>query len=234
MIIDYLGHSGFLAETEDCLLLFDYYRGKLLPLVDSKPAGKPLFVFASHAHPDHFNPAVFSLRGRGRSVRYLLSFDIRGNRAVPADADVLYLDADRSYEVAGLGTVTTLLSTDEGVAFLVQTRDAAVFHAGDLNWWDWEGEDPEWLADQERVFKRETGKLAGIPLDAAFLVLDDRLERNFAEGINWFLSVCSPRCVLPMHFWKDRSVIDRFLALPERNASSARILDTARETRWEI
>ena len=214
MVIDYIGHSGFLVETESCLLLFDYYRGKLLPLLDRKPSGKPLSVFASHAHQDHFNPEIFSLRGRGRDVRYLLSFDIRGNRAVPKDADVLYLEADRSYEIPGLGTVDTFLSTDEGVAFLVRTEDASVFHAGDLNWWDWEGEDPGWLAEQERVFKQEIGKLSGTQMDAACIVLDDRL--------------------LPMHFWKDRSVISRFLALPGRHGTSVPILDTANNSHWEI
>ena len=39
--IDYLGHSGFLAETQRHLLLFDYYRGDL-SLLDERPADKPL------------------------------------------------------------------------------------------------------------------------------------------------------------------------------------------------
>lgn len=34
------------------------------------------------------------------------------------------------------------VSTDEGVAFLVTAEGRTVFHAGDLNWWHWEGEDP--------------------------------------------------------------------------------------------
>ena len=29
MKIDCLGHSGFLAETEQAVLLFDYYRGDI-------------------------------------------------------------------------------------------------------------------------------------------------------------------------------------------------------------
>ena len=237
MIIDYLGHSGFLVETEHALLLFDYYRGDL-SLAEKKAADKPLFVFVSHVHGDHFNPAVFSLqKRRGGAVRYLLSFDLEGSGAVPADAPVQYLDADRTYEISGLGTVETLRSTDEGVAFYVRTPDAALYHAGDLHWWDWPGEDADWLAEQERVFKEETGRLAGKPMDAAFAVLDGRLEENFARGLTWFLSVCSPSYVLPMHFWGDRTIIDRFLKLPEAEqvlAHGAHILDTAHETHWEL
>lgn len=233
MTIDYLGHSGFLAETEGALLLFDYYRGGLAPL-DAKPGGKPLFVFVSHAHPDHFNPEIFSLAGKAREVRFILSFDLRGSPAVPADADVLYTEADAAYTVPGLGTVETLRSTDEGVAFLVSTPDGTLFHAGDLNWWDWPGEDPDWLANQKTLFQREIGTLAGKRIDAAFAVLDDRLEENYAEGLSFLLSVCRPRYVLPMHFWSDRSVVARFRALPGPWQGETAILDTAGGTHWEL
>ncbi len=233
MKIDYLGHSGFLVETDKVLLLFDYYRGDL-SLLDEKPLEKPLFVFVSHAHGDHFNPKIFSLAEGTRRVRYILSFDLKGNGAVKARTEILYADADAAYEIDGLGTVQTLLSTDEGVAYLVTTQAETIFHAGDLNWWDWPGEDPEWLAEQETVFQREIGKLAGKRIDAAFVVLDDRLEENYAKGMAWFLSVCRPSYALPMHFWEDRSVVDRFRALPDAVRTGTEILDTAKETSWII
>jgi len=37
-----------------------------------------------------------------------------------------------------------------------------------------------------------------------------------------------------MHFWKDRSVVERFKERPAVQASDAVILDTAHETHWEI
>ena len=231
MKIDYLGHSGFLVETDEVLMLFDYFKGGL-SLLKQKPEEKPLFVFVSHAHADHFNPDIFRIRNR--TVRYLLAFDLKGNPKVPADRDILYLDADRNYEIEGLGTVQTLLSTDEGVAFLAVTKDAVLFHAGDLHWWDWPGEDTGWLREQEAVFSREIRRLEGVPIDAAFAVLDDRLEDNYAKGLSLFLSVCRPRYVLPMHFWKDRSVVDRFKALPAVQGSDTVILDTSKETHWEL
>lgn len=233
MKIDYLGHSGFLVETDSALLLFDYERGNLSPL-DRKPVEKPLFVFVSHAHADHFNPKIFSLADGGRPVQYILSFDLKTDPAAKRRTDAVYADADATYEIAGLGTVQTLRSTDEGVAFLVTTPDGTVFHAGDLNWWDWPGEDPEWLAEQKTVFQREIGKLSGKRIDAAFVVLDDRLEENYAEGMAWFLSVCRPAYVLPMHFWNDRSVVEQFLAQPGVCGPETRILNTARETHWEL
>ena len=272
--IDYLGHSGFLAETAGCLLLFDYYRGDL-SVLEEKPADKPLYVFVSHVHGDHFNPQILKLDDGSRPVRFVFSFDLEGNvpfvpgarkgsfenaRTGSGESGIMFLEADRTYRISVTGdagiTVETLLSNDEGVAFLVDTGDAVLYHAGDLHWWNWEGEDPEWLAREERIYKTELEKLRGRRIDAAFVVLDDRLEDNYAQGLKYLLSVCSPRYVLPMHFWEDMAVIDRFRAEhpePERpegvnreadrnpegaysgpNGCCTQILDTVKENHWEL
>ena len=55
MKITYIKHSGYLLETEQALLLFDFVEGALPPL---DPA-KDLFVFVSHRHEDHFSPKIF-------------------------------------------------------------------------------------------------------------------------------------------------------------------------------
>ena len=53
----FLDHSGFLVELPSVTLLFDWWKGKLPPL----PENKPLLVFSSHWHEDHFTPAIFEL-----------------------------------------------------------------------------------------------------------------------------------------------------------------------------
>ncbi len=58
MKITYLGHSGFLVETKEHYLLFDYYTGK--PPVFSPD--KNLTVFVSHSHQDHYNKEIFALQ----------------------------------------------------------------------------------------------------------------------------------------------------------------------------
>ena len=73
MKIRFIGHSGFYVELEEMNLLFDYYRGEL-PEIDRS---KPLFVFVSHAHPDHFQRDIFSLAEKADNVVYFLSDDIR-------------------------------------------------------------------------------------------------------------------------------------------------------------
>ena len=231
--IDYLGHSGFFVENESSMLLFDYYYGDL-SFLEEKLEEKPLFVFSSHAHGDHFNPEIFTIVNKHKKTSYHLSFDIKGKPTVPNNLNIQYLDVDRTYEIEDLGIVKTLQSTDEGVAFLIKTSDETLFYAGDLHWWDWPGEDPEWLAEQESVFKREIGKIKNENIDIAFAVLDSRLEDNYAKGMTHILSELHPRYVLPMHFWDDRSVVERFKERSEIKELDTIILDTTKETHWEL
>ena len=230
--IDYLGHSGFFVETDNTMFLFDYYLGDL-SFLKEKSGEKSLFVFSSHSHGDHFNPEIFSIVNLHQKTIYLLSFDIKGKPGVNENCDIQYLDPDKIYEIEELGTVKTLTSTDEGIAFLIKTEGATLFYAGDLHWWDWPGEDPEWLSEQEIVFKREIGKLTNMTIDFAFVVLDGRLDENYAKGMTHILSELHPRYVLPMHFWDDRSVVDRFKELLEVKKFDTIILDTTKESHWE-
>ncbi len=57
MKVTYIYHSCFLVETAECYYLFDYYKGAL-PALNTE---KPLLVFVSHSHQDHYNPAVFAM-----------------------------------------------------------------------------------------------------------------------------------------------------------------------------
>ena len=66
--VTYIGHSGFLLETQEANFLFDYYQGEI-PQMDKD---KPLVVFVSHRHEDHYNPVIFDLVYKYPSVKYVL------------------------------------------------------------------------------------------------------------------------------------------------------------------
>ncbi len=157
MNIIYLYHSGFLVETQSFCCIFDYYKGALPRL---NPA-KPVIVFASHCHADHYNPQIFTLlREQGIScIIAVLSKDIPEKRLpgelllCPAETiceavgqnnvpqgriPTLKVTFHQSYHLPYGITVQTLHSTDRGVAFLVKCDDCVVYHAGDLNDWGME------------------------------------------------------------------------------------------------
>ena len=216
MRVTFLAHSGFAVELEQVCLLFDWWKGELPPL----SADKPLMVFASHRHEDPFNPAVFSLDDGSRPVRFLLGHDIRLTErnlarwrvsAETAEKCLSLGGNDRTQPLPGIA-VETLPSTDEGVAFVVTAEGRTIYHAGDLHWWHWEGEDKAWNRNMEVNFKRYLVPLEGRTLDLAMVPLDPRLEGAADWGLTYFLEHTDPRRVLPMHQWGDFALTERFLA----------------------
>ena len=61
-------------------------------------------------------------------------------------------------EVMG-AEIRTLRSTDEGVAFVVHYAGKTIYHAGDLNWWHWEGEPDAYNTKMRRSYQSEFNKL---------------------------------------------------------------------------
>ena len=216
MNVTFLAHSGFLVELPSALLLFDWWKGELPAL----PPEKPLLVFASHRHEDHFNPAIFRLDDGTREIHFLLGKDIRLTERNRARWNLSLETAEKCRPMGGNEqtsplsgvTVETLPSTDEGVAFLVTADGQTIFHAGDLNWWHWEGEDPGWNRNMEVNFQRYCQPLRGRALDLAMLPLDPRLGEDGFRGPRYFLKTADIRRFLPMHQWEDFAFTEKFLA----------------------
>lgn len=200
--ITYITHSSFFIETDRTCLLFDYYTGTI-PKV---PEGKKLYVFASHRHGDHYSKKIFDLKNEYKDVHYLLSSDIEKIE----DDSISYLKDNIVYFDPNI-EVSTYLSNDEGIAFMVQVDGYTLYHAGDLNNWDWVGEDKEWLDWQKNLYHTELKKMKDFDIDVAFIPLDPRLEDNYHEGITDFLKVCHTRYIIPMHCWNKYDVIERFI-----------------------
>jgi len=215
MHVTFLDHSGFLVELPGLTLLFDWWKGDLPPL----PSG-PLLVFASHRHPDHFDPRIFALDDGQRDVRFLLGKGIHltdRNRkkwglSEKAAADCRVLSGGESASPLPGVTVEALPSTDEGVAWMVTVEGQSIFHAGDLNWWHWAEEDLAWNRNMEANFKRYTEPLRGRRVDLAMLPLDSRLKTGGYLGPNYFLNLMEVRRFLPMHQWEDFAFTDEFLS----------------------
>lgn len=219
-----MGHSGFLVETKEHYLLFDYYTGKL-PVFSPE---KKLIVFVSHSHQDHYNKEIFVLGKTGEplqecGITYVLSKDIRRKQAeeLAGGRKLLFVKAHETYRMEdGAITIETLRSTDAGVAYLVavaeNTEKYSFYHAGDLNLWKWEGETKAHNNNMEANFRREMERMRGRHFDAAFVPLDPRQEQFAFGGMDLFLETAEAGAVFPMHFWKKPEIIRRYLnARPE-------------------
>lgn len=207
MKVTYIFHSCFLVETEDCYYLFDYYKGEL-PRLKSQ---KPILVFSSHNHADHYNKAVFDrLREQGmENVTAVLSKDIPP-RKHPEGIPVIRVYCHKEYALPCGTTLRTLLSTDEGVAFLLRCSEGCIYHAGDLNDWVWAEETDSYNRQMTGSYRHEIDLLKDEKIDIAFVPLDPRQEKDAARGILYFLEHVSVKQVFPMHYWEQPQCIDEF------------------------
>ncbi len=221
MKVTFIYHSSYFVELDRCCLLFDYFRGEI-PQVD-----KPLYVFASHSHPDHFSPAVFQLAQKGREVHYLLADDIPPQKVPQELRGQVTFTAPRAFYEIGELKAATLRSTDMGVAFLVQCEGKCIYHAGDLNCWVWDGA-PRFQNDQMRdAYRAELELLRGKEIDVAFVPLDPRQEADFDLGMRYFFEAAGAEHVFPMHMWGDYSVVPLFKSTPTYRDYAPHVMDVS-------
>lgn len=212
MNVTYIGHSGFLVETSRSYYLFDYYKGALPPL----SADKPVLVLASHSHEDHYQPGIFSLlQEAGCKKLYAILSDDIPCHTVPAGINYRTVSPGQECRLPNGALLTAYLSTDQGVAFLIEDQEGILYHAGDLNDWVWEGEEPDYNERMTRIYRKQIDamarKLGDRVIDIAFVVLDPRQEQDYARGMLYFLSKLRTHAVYPMHYWEKPRIIQRFL-----------------------
>lgn len=217
MLVTYIAHSGFSVELSECILLFDYYLGKLPEF----PKDRPLIVFASHVHGDHFQKKIFQLREQYPEVHYVLSDDIPKKYDAK---DVVRVSAGSELQVCD-SRIRCLKSTDEGVAFLVESGERKIYHAGDLNWWHWDEEGDSYNEEMKKAYQTEIDRIAGEKIDVAFVPVDPRLDHAYFLGIDYFMRKTDTRVVFPMHFWEKYETIDRLMEQKETEDYRDRIAE---------
>lgn len=242
MKITFIHHSSFCVELQNTVFIFDYFRGEqvqevsfggLLPEFDK---GKRIYVCSSHKHKDHFDLEVLRWAEKYPSIQYIFSKDIRlgdnyliRNTIDPAvKKKIHFMKAGERLSLDG-AEIETLMSTDEGVAFLVTCEGKTIYHAGDLHWWHWEGEDKTFLAYQEKTYKQQIDLLKGKKLDVAFVVLDPRLEQAAFYGMDYFMDQVEAAHVIPMHLWQKYQLVTSYRERPEAESFQERILDIKEE-----
>ena len=221
MRVTYLHHDGFLIETEDTYLMFDYESGEMPAL----EAGKPLIAFVSHVHADHFTFDLFKVTAGHERTQYILSNDIhrrfsrktflKRGASEEQYSKIRFIHPDEELCADGW-EVRALASTDQGVAFVLQKAGDSlrIYHAGDLNDWTWPEKDAETNQKEQDDYHRILEPLKGMAFDAAFVPCDPRQEDNYWRGIDYFMRLTVTKNIFPMHYWDEASVIDRLKASP--------------------
>ena len=232
MRLTYIFHSGFVLETEKSILVFDYWMdpGNVMEAV--LQSDKPLYVFSSHFHEDHFTREIFKWRKSKSNVKYILSKDIlRHRRACKEEADA-WLAKGASWSDERI-SVKALGSTDSGVSWIVETEGKRIFHAGDLNNWyarflpeavpgkTFYSEEFEEYIDPIAHEKQYLGELKDIrkvadSFDLVMFPIDGRIGNGYTLGGRQFIERFKVGMFVPMHF-----VASGFEVTEQREPSSS-------------
>lgn len=186
MQVQYIFQSCFVIELESHILLFDYYKGEL----PTFSTNKPLYVFVSHSHHDHYNPEIYSIPHP--NITYIISKDV--------DTRGIKLGPNEQITIDDI-EIQTLLSTDLGIAFVILVEGRYIYHAGDLHWWHWIGEPEEDNTYQKQTFQREINKIKHVPFTLMMTPLDPRLKEATSWGMEYILNNVTTTYIFPMHFF---------------------------------
>ena len=216
MTLTYIFHSCFVLETEKSILIFDYWLDPSDVVSAVLQRDKPVYVFSSHFHEDHFNKVIFEWRKQRNGITYILSKDIyKHRRASKEDADV-WLAKGGTWSNETI-SVWALGSTDSGVSWIVETEGKRIFHAGDLNNWyakflpDAVPGQQMYSFEMEEVFdplaheKQYLGELKDIrkitdSFDVVMFPIDGRIGNGYTLGGRQFIERFKVGLFVPMHF----------------------------------
>lgn len=226
----YVYHSGFILENDDVVVVIDYYKdsgrkGKEGIVHDYlRNTEKRIYILASHAHPDHFNPEIFGWSEK-KNLRYILSSDIpKGDKGW--EGGVVWLDKGETWQDDFL-RIKAYGSTDVGISFLLHIEGKHIFHAGDLNNWHWREESTEQEVEEaEKAFFREVSVLAKDVdfLDLAMFPVDPRLGADYMSGAKQFIDRIPVRKFVPMHFWERYEKANAFREYAENHGTKFIVL----------
>ena len=215
MTLRYIFHSGFLIETERCILVFDYWMDPANVMREYMHTTKHVYVFASHFHEDHFTKEIFYWKENIRNITYILSKDIlKRRRAQREDADV-WMAKGAVWQDDNIKVIATG-SNDSGVSWIIEANGKTIFHAGDLcNWY------ARFLSEDdvpERVYSDEFGEINPMAEEKRFLgelkdirkitdtfdlvmfPVDGRIGNGYTLGGRQFIDRFKVGMFVPMHF----------------------------------
>ena len=186
-------------KTKSALIVFDYWDAdpppdeKLLANGHIRPeelGAYPVYVFASHDHPDHFDRQVLEWRKAVPNITYVFGFEVEPREGVVSLAP-------RVQRTIGPLNVTTIKSNDAGVGFAVQVDGLTIFHAGDHSNNKVETADNDFYPEIDFLAQK------GLKPDISFFLnmygCGSTNPEAFEKGIFYAVDKLKIKSVLPMH-----------------------------------
>lgn len=187
--IGYLGHSGWIIKTQNCLLIFDYTRRDNNIVDPDNFKDEKVYVFASHAHVDHFDEVIYEWRGHVKDIKYILGMPNDIHRT----NDCLYLQKDENVLLNDI-EIYTLTSTDDGVGFMVKLDGLSIVHLGDHAKWCQEARE-DYKDAIDKIAKNGQADIVFAPIAKGSGVR----VKEITEGVVYAAKKLNAKYLFPMH-----------------------------------
>ncbi|MBO7471247.1 MAG: MBL fold metallo-hydrolase [Bacteroidaceae bacterium] len=216
MTLTYIFHSGFALETELSVLVFDYWHDPSNVMGRVLKSEKPIYVFSSHFHEDHFTREIFNWKKIHSNITYILSKDILRHRRASKEEANAWLAKGGSWTDGKL-SVKALGSNDSGVSWVIETEGKRIFHAGDLN--NWYARFLSEAVPGQTIYSEEFGeyidpiahekqflgelkdiKKVADSFDLVMFPVDGRIGNGYTLGGRQFIEHFKVGMFVPMHF----------------------------------
>ena len=216
MTLTYIFHSGFVLEAEQSVLVFDYWHDPSNVMGRVLKSEKPIYVFSSHFHEDHFTREIFNWKKVHSNITYILSKDILRHRRASKEEANAWLAKGGSWTDGKL-SVKALGSNDSGVSWVVETESKRIFHAGDLN--NWYARFLSEAVPGQTIYSEEFGeyidpiahekqflgelkdiKKVADSFDLVMFPVDGRIGNGYTLGGRQFIEHFKVGMFVPMHF----------------------------------
>lgn len=180
MKITFLGHSGFIVEDGNTLIIDPFLTGNPKAVMRAEDVDHADIILVTHSHADHFGDASALAKRTGASLvgapEVVMTDEISGEG----------MNIGGTIEVKGVSItmVKAEHSTETGDAsgFVWKQGDHVLYHMGDTGLFS----DIKLIADQYKP-------------DILFVPIGDRFTMNpdqAAVAVRWV----EPKLVIPMHF----------------------------------
>lgn len=210
MNIIYIYHSCYVVESEQVILVFDYWQDPQQKLhnILSKTT-KQVYFFVSHFHEDHYNAEILSWQiPNGPKPKIVISYDTKKRRRVDPEQVSAVLHPKDQF-VDDFIKVEAFRSTDVGISTLVEFIDGTtIFHAGDLNNW--------YFPEGNERLKVSVNEMEGLymsilrdirqkysHIDYVMFPIDPRLGEYTHRGASQWLVQIDTSHFYPMHTWQE-------------------------------
>lgn len=212
MEISYIHHSCYKIETDQYIIIFDYWKDSSDQILHKTLLNttKRVYFLVSHFHEDHYNSAILNWDVPQGEKRIIISYDTEKRRHLKEEPSITSVMRPGGVFEDEFIKIRAFRSTDIGVSYAIEDQEGKIaFHAGDLNnWYFTQQDDTNLIVSLHQMEGLYMSVLRDLKkeykeIEHLMFPVDPRLGKETLRGAIQWLFQLPTKNFYPMHFWGD-------------------------------